>query len=204
MSDFFSEAPPPEPADEPDHLETDWLRRPSGMLAGVVPFELIIGRSPQAVVTLIGMRAFPTGLAMTLGVAVRKHLRHRDLNAEVFDGPYRHDRDEAWLRGRLKWGFELSDGIRVTNLDLSWMGDVSQRPEHPVLSGGSGGGDDREVEREYWLWPLPPAGSTKVICQWLDFGISQTTQRFDTTPMVEAAKRAAPLWPSTPADPSDN
>lgn len=90
------------------------------------------------------------------------------------------------------------------NVDLGWMDDASRRPEQSVLSGGGGNGSDREVEREYWLWPLPPAGSTKVVCQWLDFAISQTTQHFDTTPIAEAAKRAEPLWPSTRADPSEN
>ncbi len=80
---------------------------------------------------------------------------------------------------------------------------VTRRPEQPVLSGGGGGGSDREVEREFWLWPLPPAGSTRVVCQWLDLGIAQTTQQIDTTPMVDAAKRATPLWLPTPADPGN-
>jgi hypothetical protein len=45
--------------------------------------------------------------------------RHGDLNAEVFDGPYPHDMGAEWQAGRLKWGFELADGGRVTNVDPS-------------------------------------------------------------------------------------
>ncbi len=45
-----------------------WLNPPEDMLPGVVPVELVIGRSEQAVVMLTGIRAFPTGLAMNVAV----------------------------------------------------------------------------------------------------------------------------------------
>ena len=66
---------------------------------------------------LTGMRAFPTGLGMSLGVRVRGRVHRRDLNGEVFDGPYTRDMDADWQAGRLKWGFEFADGGRVTNVD---------------------------------------------------------------------------------------
>lgn len=90
------------------------------------------------------MRAFPTGLAMRLGVRVRGRVYRRDLNGEVFDGPYAHDMDADWQAGRLKWGFEFADGRRVTNLD-PWRRhsdepDPAWEPDRPALTGEGGGG----------------------------------------------------------------
>lgn len=45
-------------------------------------------------------RAFTTGLTITLGVRLRAPLRRpRDLDTEVFDGPYQHDMDATWKAG---------------------------------------------------------------------------------------------------------
>jgi hypothetical protein len=62
-----------------------WKGAPEDVLPGVVPVELILGRSDSTVVMLTGMRAFPTGLSMRLGVRVRGRVYRRDLNGEVFD-----------------------------------------------------------------------------------------------------------------------
>lgn len=179
------------------------------MLPGVLPVELLLGRSPSTVVLLTGMRAFPTGLQMNLAVRVRGWVARRDLNSEVFDGPYRHDIDAQWQAGRLKWGFELADGRRVTNVD-PWPSQPNQdhsrphhpddwkwEPDHPVLMGRGGGGGDRSVDRDYWMWPLPPAGRLHVVCQWLDQDIDMTVQELDAEPFLKAAQRARPAWPLT-------
>lgn len=192
MSDFFPSPPtPPEPEDEASSPE--WLNPPDDTLPGVVAYELIIGQSATAAVVLTGMRAYPVGVSMKLGVHIRKRHRTRDLNSEVFDGPYRHDCDDAWQRGRLKWGLEFVDGTRVTNLDnLALIS--ADRPVRPTLTGGGGSSSNQHAERDYWLWPLPPAGPAKIVCQWLDFDIERTTQQIDTALIVEAANRAVPLW----------
>ena len=118
-------------------------------------------------------------------VSADEELRHGLLSrpagpSEVFDGPYRHDMATQWQTGRLKWGFELGDGRRVTNVD-PWPEQPNQdhsrphhpddwlwEPDHPVLQGGGAGGGDRSVDRDHWLWPLPPPGRLRVVCQWLD------------------------------------
>lgn len=204
MSDFFPE--PPARRDEPEveeHPQPVWLNPPEDMVAGVVPVELVIGRSERAVVMLTGMRAFPSGLSMTLSARTRVRVRGFDLNDEVFDGPHQHDQDEAWQRDRLKWGFEFADGRRATNLDLSYYEyDIDRTPDRPVLSGGGGSGDERSAARDYWLWPLPPAGPLKVVCQWLMYDIQPTTQVIDGEEVAAAAARAMPIW-SEPGSPGD-
>jgi hypothetical protein len=70
--DFFPDVPPPSGEDEPEESpQPAWRGAPNDILPGVVPVELILGRSDSTVVMLTGMRAFPTGLAMILGVRVR-------------------------------------------------------------------------------------------------------------------------------------
>jgi hypothetical protein len=205
--DFF-----PAPVDWPEpeeHKQPVWSGPPEDMLPGVVPVELVLGRSDTAVVFLTGVRAFPSGLAFQLSVRVRGRSRHRDLNSDVFtDAPNAH-RESDWQATRLKWGFQLADGQRVTNVDPSpWMerrkpdqhrphevDDRGWEPDHPVLHGGGGGGSSHAVDRDYWLWPLPPAGPLRVVCQWPSRGISQTVTDLDADPFLQAAARARPLWP---------
>lgn len=204
--DFFPE--PPDPPDEEwsEQPQPVWMGPPEDVLPGVVPVELVLARSPSTVVMLTGMRAFPTGLHMNLAVRVRGKLGRRDLHSEVFDGPYGHDMDAAWQARRLKWGFELADGQRVTNVG-PWPQQPNQdhsRPHHPddylwepdhaVLMGGGGGGGSRSVDRDYWLWPLPPAGRLRVAFQWLDQDIGVQTHDLDAAPFLQAASRARPAW----------
>lgn len=162
--DFFPGPPDPPNEDEvQEQPQPVWMNPPEDVLPGVVPVELVLGRSASTVVALTGMRAFPTGLQMNLAVRVRGRVSRRDLNSEVFDGPYGHDMDPQWQAGRLKWGFELADGRRVTNVD-PWPEQPNQdhsrphrpddwlwEPDHPVLQGGGGGGGQRSVDRDYWL-----------------------------------------------------
>lgn len=207
--DFFPE--PPDPADGDESQEPPqpvWMNAPEDVLPGVVPLELVLGRSDSTVVMLTGVRAFPTGLQMNLAVRVRGSVGRRDLHSEVFDGPYSHEMDVAWQARRLKWGFELSDGQRATNVD-PWPErpdpghsegrhpiDWSWTPDRPVLSDGGGGGGSRSVNRDYWLWPLPPAGRLGVVCQWHEQDIDLTVQDLDGGPFLEAARRARPAWTS--------
>ena len=206
--EFFPPLPEPFEVDEPDEdPQPAWLGAPDDVLPGVVPLELVLGRSDSTVVLLTGVRAFPTGLQMSLGVRVRGPVRRRDLHGEVFDGPFGHGMDADWQAGRLKWGFELADGRRVTNVD-PWpeppdadhagprpVGSLAWEPDRPVLQGGGGGGGSRSVDRDYWLWPLPPAGPLLVVCQWRDQGIETTSQELDAAPFLQAARRARPVWP---------
>lgn len=206
---FFPDPPEPTAPEEPeDYPHPVWSGPPKDLLAGVVPMELVLGRSSTAVVVLTGVRAYPTGLAMNLGARTRGGPR-RELNDEIFDHHRQRDgKDAAWQAGRLKWGFELADGRRVTNLDPSphmeqpnrdhhrphHRDDWKWEPDHPVLHGGAGTGGPRSVDREYWLWPLPPAGRLRVACQWLAQSIELSVHDLDAQPFLDAAARAQSIW----------
>lgn len=104
---------------------------------------------------------------------------------------------------RFTWGFELSGGQRVANVD-PWeeppYQDAGWTPTRPTLTGNGGRGDRRSADRDYWLWPLPPAGPMKVLCQWLQQGIELTVHHIDADAFVEAARRSRPIWAVAPPD----
>lgn len=63
--DFFPEPPAPTEPEEPDEpVQPAWTCAPHDVLPGVVPLELVLGRSENTVVQLSGMRAFPTGVGL--------------------------------------------------------------------------------------------------------------------------------------------
>lgn len=198
MNFFPDITPPPVQDDFDDPVTPVWAGAPEDVLAGVVPVEVVLGRSENTAVLLTGMRAFPTGLSMRLSVRVRGRLGRRDLHAEAFDGHYAHDVDVDWLARRLKWGFEFADGRRATNIDSYPLppdpDDPTWEPDRPVLMGGGGGGSPRSVDRDYWLWPLPPAGTLRIACEWLDQGIELSVQEVPLQPILAAAKRAKSIW----------
>lgn len=105
--DFFPDPPDPPDEDEDEgheHRQPVWMGPPDDVLPDVVPVELVLGRSASTVVALTGMRAFPNGPHMNLAVRVRGPVARRDLNSEVFDGPYGHGMDAQWQAGRLSGG----------------------------------------------------------------------------------------------------
>lgn len=209
--DFFPD--PPDPPDDDEVEESPqpvWAGPPDDVLAGGVPVGLVLGQSASTVVLLSAIRAFPTGLQMDLGVRIRGPVGRWNLSREVFDHPGIHDDQPEWRTGRLKWGFELADGRRATNVDHSaWLEQPNQdhsrpqraddstgEPDRPVLTARGGGGGPRSVEWDVWLWPLPPAGRLRVACEWPDRGIELTVQDLDAQVFLDAAARARPVWPT--------
>jgi uncharacterized protein YndB with AHSA1/START domain len=206
---FFPDVPPlPDPDDEGLPAPA-WTGASPHVIPGVVPVAAVIGRSADTAVMLTALQAFPTGLAMRLGVRVRGPVGPFDLTSEICDGPPPRDKDAGWAAGRLKWGFELTDGTRVTNLDRHpWppedrRADPTWEPDRPVLSSTGGHGGRRSVDYDYWLWPLPPEGTLRVACEWLHRGVAMTVQDLPAGLIRDAAALARPLWPSDAAgDPS--
>lgn len=196
----------PEPAEPPNYPPLPvWLSPPLDMIPGIADVQLTLGRSESTVVFVPVIRAFPSGLDITLSVRCRGPVRSQELSRNlVQDLHHRADRDTAWQARRLKWGFEFADGRRVTNLDMDarsnrmfHRGQADPATDSPVLLSCGGGGGDRSWDMDYWLWPLPPPGRFRIVCQWVDQGITQTVQDLDAQLLLEAADRARPIWPIT-------
>lgn len=191
---------------EPVFLLAGWEGPPRQVRPGVVALSVVMGRSDSTAVQVKGAWAYPQGVVLRLVVRVRD--TGRDARRRLFSYLERaHGRgalDLAWRPGGLRWGVELSDGQRVTTLDESpWAGgerpadaDPAQWfPSHPVLEPlGRPTGWADSWSRDIWLWPLPPDGPIRLVCDWTDRGIPETAVQVDAGPVRQAALQAKPLW----------
>ena len=170
------------------------LGPPTDQVPGVVPVEVVLGRSSDVAVLLTGMRAFPDGVAMVLGVRLRQRVAGVDVEAwdDMFDHGHPEPGDSRWQEARLRWGFTFADGAGVSNLEA--------HPGGISLHGGGGSGSDQGCDRDYWLSPLPPAGPIQVFSEWPRAGLPLAVSIIDALPILEAAARSRALWPE-PASP---
>jgi hypothetical protein len=126
-------------------------------------------------------------------------LRERDTNLLFHEQHLIGDEAEppdAFLR----IGFELADDSRASNL----------HPHHRLLrpdvepeglvfmpyggGGGSAGAGRITMQPGYWLWPLPPSGPMRVFVEWPALDVVLSHVELDADLLLEAARRAQPLW----------
>lgn len=195
MSDFFAPPPPREP--EPEYRQPEWLGPPENELGVPVPLRVVLARTDDVAVALLDVVAFSSGLEFAMEVRLREH----DELSDPFGMRLRHTRqgmselpDEV-----LRFGFELSDGRRVTN--LGHFPGFEDRPPGPVLMQRGGGGGGRSWSFRHWLWPLPPAGPLAVVTEWPAQGVGLTRIELDADPLLEAAAQSEVLWPEGGASP---
>lgn len=99
----------------------------------------------------------------------------------------------------LRIGIELADGSRVSNLAGRHAWRADREPEGSVLvpHGGGGGFSGRgrvEMNPNYWLWPLPSAGTLRVFVEWPALDIALTGTDVDGAAIVRAATESQRLW----------
>jgi hypothetical protein len=108
VSDFFDVPALPELPPEPRYRMPAWLGPRRGELPGVVPFELVLARTERVAVCLAGLRAYTTGFLIDLLTMTAEE--DEELDPGLFAHPRGH-RAQA-----LRFGIELSDGRRATNV----------------------------------------------------------------------------------------
>jgi hypothetical protein len=163
-----------------------------------------MGRSATTAVQVVGASAYPDGVVLRFVVRVRETPRElrRRVFAQLEFTSGRGMLNMGLIPGGLRWGFEFSDGRRVTSLDEGpWVlmppgvDPNSWRPSSPVLEGlGRPAEFAGTWSRDLWLWPLPPAGILRCVCLWPDRDIEETSTIIETEPIREAASRARNSW----------
>ena len=206
---FFAPVPatvPPEDVDERASVRNPvWSCPPQDVRPGLVALSVELGRSGSTAVLLEGARAYDDGVVLRVVVVIREAtpLAERRRVFEQLD--ITHGRGSLHLNlpaGGLRWGFEFSDGRRVTTLSESpWVempdgvDPMSWDPGHPVLEVlGRPAVFAQSWSRDIWLWPLPPPGPLRVVCTWPDRDIIETSTTFDAARLRTAATQAVPLW----------
>lgn len=175
---------------EPD--DEMWRRTspPDNEIPIAVPLDVVLARTDEAAIALLGLQVHTTGLSFDLAVRVRSSGRGgRELTELLFE----HRRAE----GGMLLGLQFADGRRATNIGGSGpVGGV-------VLHGGGGGGGDRSVDQSWWLSPLPPDGPLVLVVACAALGIEETRTEIDGSAIQRAATDVVVLWPWTPPEPPE-
>jgi hypothetical protein len=167
-----------------------WLRPPEAMVPGIVPVELLLARTDTDAVLVTDLRAYPTGLEFVLTVRPRPGRP----DSRRYD-PDRAPRDLRYHDLRLELRF--ADGHTPSNDPWRWPRTFeTEQPDPPLLYYHGGSGSERGWRSRHWLWGLPPPGPLAFVCQWLAGQIPTSGVEIDARLVLDAARRAAPVWPA--------
>jgi hypothetical protein len=175
----------------PGAPDPELIRRmgpPENEIPVALPLSVLLARTADVALALVGLRVHTTGLAFDLAVRCRARgaVDGRDLG-ELFFG--RRPDASAFLLG-----LELADGRRITSAAPPWPADRGDVVLHPA--GGSGG--ELAVDQSWWLSPLPPPGPVRVVVRCDPLGIPETTTEVDGAAIAAAAAGVVELWPWQP------
>jgi hypothetical protein len=151
-------------------------------------------------VELDTVRAYPTGFEFT--VTVRKATV--DLNDHPEWWLHAGKAEQSQAADRLcRLEVEFANGLRVGNAEeFSSVGVDGAPPEAGIRSWG-GIGHHRRWVKTYWVWPLPPPGPMRFLCEWPTEKIPLREISIDGALLVEAAGTTEALWARpTPGDPA--
>jgi hypothetical protein len=188
----------PEPP-EVEYRRPAWWQPPTDVVPAVVPVELILARTPQRVIGLTGIRAYPNGFACTLHFRLRKVIPGEQSFFGMF-GMFDMlgELDPAGEFGDycVRFGVGFADGRKATNLERHWDFEDGPPPDPPVLRLFRWEGYDLlSQEVDAWVWGLPPPGPLAFVCEWPARGIPESRTEVDAGLVLEAAARAVVIWP---------
>lgn len=150
---------------------------PMGFSGGLVPWTLVLGRSPNIYAAVRDFEAFPSGVRCVL------HARFRP---GVFDplGSF------PGTPGGAHIAVTFADGRTGT----VGPGPGASQPDGIIFNYFGGGGSGHEWTMSLWLSPLPPAGPLTFDIGWPEKGAPVTSVSVDAAELIEAAAKAERLW----------
>jgi hypothetical protein len=171
-----------------DGPDEEYLRRmspPENEIPVAVPLTVLMARTGNVAVALLGLRVHTTGISFDLTVRVRPEAA----SAYDLDGLlWAHRRDRA----PFLLGVELADGRRASNLHEG-EGDGGV-----VFTQSSSSGGPTAVDQTWWLSPLPPQGPLRFVVRCTELGIEETATEVDAATIARAAGQVVTLWPWSP------
>src|SRR5205085_5515 len=187
----FFEAPPPRPERKPRprYRTPHGWHPPEAVLPGIVPVELIIGRTDDAAVAVRRISAYETGFELDLVTLTRV-----ELDLDPFDLGYRRRRDNPLDPDLLRFGVEFADGRKATNVDVESPYDESSEGRLVLHHHGGGGGGGGDWETGYWVSDLPPEGPLAFVVEWPGVGLGLSRKEIDSQIVRDAAARSQVVW----------
>ena len=171
------------PHGEPDDDLLRLSEPPENEVPVSLPQNLLLARTEDVAVALLGLQVCSTGVSFHLTVRVRaaalRRLDHR-LTELVWDRGSRG--------GRFLIGVEFSDGRRASSLP-------GGSSEGVFLHSRGGGGGETSIDQSWWLSPLPPDGPLTVVVRCPELGLPEASAVLDGTAIRRAADGVVELWP---------
>lgn len=204
---FFQDFPVPEPLPRSGatrYVPPPWAGPPPHELPAVLHIGKFLHRSSAMVMAVKSVEVFSVGCSFSLTWLFRRSEEAEDSWAEkhaMFFHPGIDPRHGTRARSGLMFGVQLSDGTKASTASLgphAFLG-IDQEPEPPTLilsnGGGSGADDELTGTGTLWLWPLPPAGDLRLVTQWRDFGLEESSVTLAGGQLREAAPAVQPFSP---------
>lgn len=191
---FFDDRPNESPVEPPQPERKPWWGPPDATIGGYLADQLVLVRTPEAVLVVDGLRCFPDGVLLDLHLWLRGAATPDAGHWEPpWDGHHRPGASET--SPALRLGVAYADGSSWSNLDVRpWMADPTAEPVGPMLMPRSGGGNPGHWEQSAWLWPLPPDGPVRFVAAWPEQGIEESVAEIDGGRLRQAAEQAQTLW----------
>jgi len=168
MSDFFPPPLPPKP--ETERPTPVWWAPPRDELGREVPERAILGSSDSAVVALLGFVVYSTGFTFRLLTLLREPLGLRRISPSF---------DTVDPNPLLKFAIEWPTGAILSSLNKTPA--FNSQPDPPVLNslGRSASSSEWRFYQEWWVWPLPPPGRVRLLCEWPQEGVARSGHEID-------------------------
>lgn len=178
-----------------------WIGPPEDELGTAVPLGQIVSRSDRGVIAISHALVYSSGLSFDL-LAQVGGLRPDQSSLLFHEQHHGAVNPEELSDGFLRFGVELPDGARVSNLGLRrrWANPAEGEPDSPILSQAGGGGGTTSAGRSslrqsYWLWPLPQDGTLRLFCEWPIAAIGLTSVDIEARSLRDAAASVVRIWP---------
>ena len=181
------EAPPPVPPIPGRPPTRTDFGPPDSVLGRPVPVSTVVARTPEVVVAVARVTAYPTGFELELTVRI-----HEAPVAGSFDQIRRRTWGgfAAFPGESLRTSVVFADGRRATT---SNFGPRAADPGVTLLPVG-GSGTQARFDQRFWVAPLPPAGPVGVAVEWERRSLADTQVDVDGAAIVAAAAEAETLW----------
>ena len=177
-------------------------RPPVNMLPATWPVAVLLSRTDEVAISVLGAHVYPSGMTLRFLLASRKQQ----------DDPHALQALSLPLRARgglepdniLRLGVRYSDGRSWSSLgqpDMLQTLEVDFDETTPRLVPMGGSGNGKTYEQGMYLTPLPPDGPLEFLCAWPRYSIPETSATIDATGIITAAENAVELWPLDESEP---
>jgi hypothetical protein len=193
---------PPPPADPGGRLlgRPSWI--PTNEVGAAVPLRLVLARTEQVAVVLVGGTAYSTGVVLGLAVRSQRHAAegpYEDGSIDFFDFPFGSPHTPERPPGELpddllRFGVQFSDGRKATTVGSRWPRGTGE-PTGPLLQEVGASFSDGIWDGEFWLWPLPPPGTVTFAVEWPLEELALAKHEVDAALFIDASKQSEVLWP---------